>query len=49
MLTNCEKGISSSLRTFAIVMVEGRETDNICCSDVTFLKTSAVKCGTLPP
>lgn len=43
------KEISSSLTTSAINIVEGSETDNSCFSDVTVLKTSFVKCGTLPP
>lgn len=49
MPTKSAKEILSSLILSAIKIVEGSDTDNRCCSEVTTLNTSFVKCGTLPP
>lgn len=49
MLTKSAKEVLNSLITSAINMVEGSETESSCCSNVIILKTSFVKCGTLPP
>lgn len=47
--TKFAKLILQSFTDSNIRYVELSGTDNICGSEVTILKTSLVKCGTLPP